>query len=210
MPRGVPNPKVTGKPLVQSMVGAAGKSLADLIKTLQEHGDELSQGEFDKIFPFLRHTVDQVEKQARQNRVVSGASSFSFEMEISPGLSVPMKESTEQTYVYERSAPPTAVFSPPKPARRPPAPVEDDLDGLSPSDELALERLENDDKPPSPAPRPPATEEEMSARWKKPVGRVSQNSPNKELAGQAVHVAMKTAVAPLKLEGSGDKAIGFE
>lgn len=46
--------------------------------------------------------------------------------------------------------------------------------------------------------------------WKKPTGRISKNSPNKELAGKAVHVSLETKTAPDLLDNKGgDNPVGF-
>ena len=167
------------KTCIKTATGKAGAAMAELIKVLQVKGVEanLSKEEFDKIFTFLHSTLDALEEQARRDRVVASAGAFDFDMEIAPA----------------RPEPPFTAS-----ATRPSHPIFNHL--RDPATNAAHPSIV------TPAPDPVVESEYLApgaTEWKKPTGRIAKASPNAELAGQAVHVPIKTKTAPNTLDGVG-------
>ena len=186
------------KAIVAAGVSASGKGVASLIKILQVNGSEISQPDFDKIFLFLRQTVDVVEQQARKDRVVTNASTFSFDMDFTAEIEAAKKVTYRSPLFHEQQPTRTNPVSEYGIMEGKIHPVmETDSPKLSALDELMIGALD-EDAPTTVMPMP-----ELPVAWSKPVGRVSANSPNTAMAGKAVHVPLKTASAPSTLDGSG-------
>lgn len=79
------------KEKIEAATTKVAKALKQLVQAFEENGGALDETQFDKVFAYLQLLVHSAREQARAARVISigAAESFSLDMDLPTGLSVP-------------------------------------------------------------------------------------------------------------------------
>lgn len=102
MPRGVK--RLTGSVAIGAQVTTIGKGLGELLKLLEKEGHAISADQFEKVFGFIRSTTNNIEEQARKDRVVISAGEFSWDAPVTNGQPVMSAGTMVAQPSYERPA----------------------------------------------------------------------------------------------------------